>query len=135
MCTMGGDHTAGNCFGARNEVDPHGREKQGELSRTTQLKICALDSLGFCIFVRPFLFKDPTRLSTLVNTLLGTDLTADQVWEIMGIDAIRTEREFNIKAGLSPAQDKLPEFCYVEPLPPTNEVFDLSEEEMLKAIV
>jgi aldehyde:ferredoxin oxidoreductase len=135
MCTMGGDHTAGNCFGSRNEVPPLSREKQGDLSRNTQYKICALDSLGFCIFARPPLFKDPKRLSTLVNALLGTDLTPDQVWETMGINAIRTEREFNIQAGLSPAYDKLPEFCYVEPLPPTNEVFDISAEEMLKAVV
>ena len=48
---------------------------------------------------------------------------------------MRTEREFNIRAGLSPANDKLPEYVYVEPLAPTNEVFDISEQEMLKAIV
>jgi aldehyde:ferredoxin oxidoreductase len=135
MCTMGGDHTAGNCFGSRGEVNPLGREKQGDLSRSLQYKICALDSLGFCMFARPPLFKDPKRLTTLVNTLLGTDINSDQLWEIAGINAIRTEREFNIRAGLSPASDKLPEYVYVEPLPPTNEVFDLSEEEMLRAIV
>jgi len=135
MCTMGGDHTAGNCFGSRGEVNPLGREKQGDLSRSLQYKICALDSLGFCMFARPPLFKDPKRLTTLVNTLLGTDINSDQLWEIAGINTIRTEREFNIRAGLSPASDKLPEYVYVEPLPPTNEVFDLSEEEMLRAIV
>jgi aldehyde:ferredoxin oxidoreductase len=135
MCTMGGDHTAGNCFGSRGEVNPLGREKQGDLSRVTQYKICALDSLGFCIFTRPPLFKDPKRMTTLVNALLGTDLTPDQLWEIMGINAVRAEREFNVRAGLSPAGDKLPEYLYVEPLPPTNEVFDITEEEMLKAVV
>ena len=135
MSPMGADHTAGNCFGSRGEVNPLGKEQQGELSKNTQFKMCALDSLGFCIFARPPLLKDPSRLSTLVNALLGTTLSADQVWEIMGIDAIRNEREFNIAAGLSPASDKLPEYLYVEPLPPTNEVFDLSEQEMLKAIV
>ncbi len=135
MSPMGADHTAGNCFGSRGEVNPLGKEQQGELSKNTQFKMCALDSLGFCIFARPPLLKDPSRLSTLVNALLGTTLSPDQVWEIMGIDAIRNEREFNIAAGLSPASDKLPEYLYVEPLPPTNEVFDLSEQEMLKAIV
>ena len=87
------------------------------------------------MFVRPPLFKTPTRMTTLVNALLGTDINPDQLWEIMGINAIRNEREFNIRAGLSPASDKLPEFVYVEPLPPTNEVFDIPEEEMLRAIV
>jgi aldehyde:ferredoxin oxidoreductase len=135
MCPMGGDHTAGNMFGARNEVPPLGKEKQGETSRTTQYKICALDSLGFCMFVRPPLFKTPTRMTTLVNALLGTDINPDQLWEIMGLNAIRNEREFNIRAGISPAGDKLPEFVYVEPLPPTNEVFDIPEEEMLKAVI
>ncbi|MDA8126006.1 MAG: aldehyde ferredoxin oxidoreductase [Deltaproteobacteria bacterium] len=135
MCTMGGDHTAGNCFGSRNEVPPLGRDRQGDLSRDTQFRICALDSLGFCIFARPPLLKVPTRMTTLVNALLGTEITPDQLWEIMGLNAIRTEREFNVKAGLSPASDKLPEFLYVEPLAPTNEVFDLSEEEMLKAVI
>jgi aldehyde:ferredoxin oxidoreductase len=135
MSPMGADHTAGNCFGSRGEVNPRGVEQQGDLSRSLQYKMCALDSLGFCIFARPPLFKDPSKMATLVNSLLGTDISVDQVWEIMGINAVRTEREFNIRAGLSPANDKLPEYVYVEPLPPTNEVFDISEQEMLKAIV
>ncbi len=135
MSPMGADHTAGNCFGSRNEVPPRGTDKQGDLSRTTQYKMCALDSLGFCIFARPPLFKDPTTMTTLVNSLCGTDITVDQLWEIMGIGAIRNEREFNIRAGLSPAGDKLPEYVYTEPLPPTGDVFDLSEEEMQRGIV
>ena len=71
----------------------------------------------------------------MVNSLCGTDISVDQLWEIMGISVVKTEREFNIRAGLSPANDKLPEYVYLEPLAPTNEVFDLSEEEMLKGIV
>ena len=124
-----------SCFGSRGEVNPLGTEKQGELSKSLQYKMCALDSLGFCIFARPPLFKDPSRMATLVNALLGTDLSVDQLWEVTGVNVVRTEREFNIGAGLSPAHDKLPEYVYVEPLPPTNEVFDLSEQECLKAIV
>jgi aldehyde:ferredoxin oxidoreductase len=83
----------------------------------------------------PPLFKDPNKISTLVHSLCGTDISVDQVWEIMGINPMRTEREFNIRAGLSPANDKPPEYVYVEPLAPTNEVFDISEQEILKAIV
>ena len=69
-------------------------------------------------------------MSTLVNALLGTNLGVDQLWEIMGVNVVRSERKFNIGAGLSPANDKLPEYVYVEPLPPTSEVFDISEQEM-----
>ena len=120
MSPMGADPTAGNCFGSRGEVNPLGTEQQGDLSKSLQYKMCALDSLGFCIFARPPLFKDPSKMSTLVNALLGTDLGVDQLWEIMGVNAVRTEREFNLRAGLSPANDKLPEYIYAEPLPPTN---------------
>jgi len=134
MSTMGADHTAGNCFGARNEVDPLGREKQGMLSRDTQKKMAALDSLGFCIFARVPLFKDPEILSGLVNSLSGSDFTKESIWDI-GFNAIRLEREFNINAGISPAQDRLPEFCYYEELKTVNSVFDISSEEMKKAII
>jgi len=135
MSPMGADHTAGNCFGSRGEVNPLGVDKQGDLSKSLQYKMCTLDSLGFCIFARPPLFKDPSKMTTLVNALLGTELSVDQLWQVLGVDTVRTEREFNIRSGLSPANDKLPEYLYVEPLPPTNEVFNLPEEEMLKAIV
>jgi aldehyde:ferredoxin oxidoreductase len=135
MSPMGADHTAGNCFGSRGEVNPVGRDQQGDLSRTLQLRICTLDSLGFCIFSRPHLFKEPARLATLVNTLLGTKLTADELWQLLGTDTVRIEREFNVKAGLSPAYDRLPSFVYTEPLPPTGEIFDLTEEEMSRGLV
>ncbi|MCR4429650.1 MAG: hypothetical protein NUV45_01370 [Tepidanaerobacteraceae bacterium] len=131
---MGADHTAGNAFGSRNEVDPLGRDKQGELSNNLQKKMTTLDSLGFCIFARGPLFKDPSTMSSMINFLLGVNISANDVWDI-GINTLKIEREFNLKAGISPAQDKLPEFCYVEPLPPTNSVFDLTPEEMSKAIL
>ncbi|NLM51597.1 MAG: aldehyde ferredoxin oxidoreductase [Firmicutes bacterium] len=131
---MGADHTAGNCFGARNEVDPLGTTKQGDLSRNTQIKITTLDCLGICMFARPPLFAEPELLATMVNALLGTELSVDDIWQI-GYDTIKMERQFNLAAGISPAQDKLPEFVYTEKLEPTGSVFDLSPEEVSKGIV
>ena len=131
---MGADHTAGNCFGARATVDPLGTDKQGDLSRKTQIQITTLDCLGLCMFVRPPLFAEPQLLADMVNGLFGTELTVDDIWE-MGANAIRTERNFNIRAGISPAQDRLSEYLYTEPLAPTGHVFDLSEEEVLKGVV
>jgi aldehyde:ferredoxin oxidoreductase len=40
------------------------------------------------------------------------------------------EREFNRRAGFTPADDRLPEWMTQEPLPPTQAVFDVSEEEL-----
>ncbi|MCR4443240.1 MAG: aldehyde ferredoxin oxidoreductase C-terminal domain-containing protein [Peptococcaceae bacterium] len=134
MSPMGADHTAGNCFGARGEVPPLGTDRQGDLSRNTQIKITTLDGLGFCIFSRNYLFKDPVILATMVNSLVGAELSVEDIWNL-GAETIKNEREFNIKAGLSPAQDRLPEFVTREQLPPHNSVFDLSEEEMLKGVV
>lgn len=131
---MGADHTAGNAFGSRNEVNPLSRDKQGDLSRNLQIKITTLECLGFCIFARPPLFKNPQSLSDLLYYRYGVRFTVDQVWE-MGINALKVEREFNKRAGISPAQDRLADFFYVEPLPPTNAVFDVPEEEMRKAII
>jgi aldehyde:ferredoxin oxidoreductase len=134
MSTMGADHTAGNCFGARNEVNPLGLEKQGDLSSGLQVKMATLDSLGFCIFARVPLFKDPSIMSGLVNSLLGTNINEESIWKF-GEDSIKIERQYNVKSGISPAQDRLPEFCYYEPLEPINAVFDLSSEEMKKGVI
>jgi len=131
---MGADHTAGNALGSRNEVNPLSREHQGDLSRKLQFLLATIDSLGICMFARGVLFKDPTLLVDLVNAFLGVNLTVDDIWDI-GIKTLQREREFNIRAGISPAQDRLPEFCYLEPLPPSNAVFDISEEELSKAII
>lgn len=131
---MGADHTAGNCFGSRGEVNPLGVDRQGDLSRTLQIKMTTLDSLGFCIFARNPIFKEPTLISAMVNALLGAGLTPEDVWN-MGKDTLRVEREFNVRAGLSPCSDRLPEFVYKEKLAPTGEVFDLQNNEMEKALV
>jgi len=58
-------------------------------------------------------------------------MTVDEFWE-QGHETARLEYQFNVKAGISPAQDKLPEYMYRVPLPPNNHVFDLSDEEMQK---
>ncbi|SHM36835.1 aldehyde:ferredoxin oxidoreductase [Caldanaerovirga acetigignens] len=131
---MGADHTAGNAFGSRNEVNPLGREKQGDLSRNLQIRMTTLDSLGFCIFARGPLFKDTSTLTDMIYYLTGEKLTIDQVWEI-GINTLKIEREFNIKAGVSPYRDKLNEFFYSEALPPTGATFDVPENEVEKAII
>ncbi|MDI6707113.1 MAG: aldehyde ferredoxin oxidoreductase [Firmicutes bacterium] len=134
MSPMGADHTAGNCFGARNEVDPLGKENQGKLSKDLQRRMATLDSLGFCIFARVPLFKDLSILPGLVNALLGSDFDEENIWDV-GHETVSIEREFNVKAGISPAQDRLPEFCYYEELQPVKSVFDLPREEMEKAVI
>jgi aldehyde:ferredoxin oxidoreductase len=73
-------------------------------------------------------------LTGLVNSLTGSGFDNDSIWDI-GINTLKLEREFNIKAGISPAHDKLPEYLYEEVLEPMNTVFDLSDIEMNISIV
>lgn len=134
MSTMGADHTAGNCFGSRAVVDPLGTDNQGELSKKLQIQIGTLDCIGLCMFARGPLFADIGMLADMLNYKLGSSFTKDNIWDL-GINTLKLEREFNIRAGVSPTHDKLPEYLYEEPLSPTNAVFDLTEEEMLKSIV
>lgn len=134
MSTMGADHTAANCFGARNTVNPIGKENQGALVKGLQKQMATLDSLGFCIFARPPLFEDPSILSNLANLFTGSNYDKDTIWEL-GINAVRMEREFNIRSGVSPAEDRLPEYLYEEELEPLRVVFDISEEEMKASFV
>jgi len=48
----------------------------------------------------------------------------------MGKDALKQERAFNLKAGIGPEADRLPDWMRAEPLPPTNEVFDVPQDEI-----
>ncbi len=48
----------------------------------------------------------------------------------MGKEMLRQERAFNMKAGIGPGADSVPEWMKTEPLPPTNAVFDVPEEEI-----
>jgi len=131
MTSQGGDHTTGNLYGARATMPPLACEGQGDLSRKTQLQMAGLENMGFCIFARSYLFKKPELFTKFAYGICGDKMTVDEFWE-QGRVTARLEYEYNVKAGVSPAQDKLPEYMYRVPLPPTNHVFDLSDEEMQK---
>ncbi len=134
MSPMGGDHTAGNAYGARATVPPLACEGQGALSYKLQLQMAGLENLGFCMFARAYLFKKPELFTKFAYGICGDKMTVDEFWE-QGRETARLEYEYNVKSGVSPAQDKLPEFMYRIPLPPNNTVFDLSNEEMQKGLV
>jgi aldehyde:ferredoxin oxidoreductase len=45
-------------------------------------------------------------------------------------DALWMERNFNLRAGLGPGLDRLPEFMAEEPLPPNDTVFDVEDKDL-----
>lgn len=133
---MGADHTAGyaiapEIMGVGGKVDPRD-PKKAEISRNLQLATAALDATGYCLFIAFAILDIPEGLQGVVESLngvLGTSLTVDDV-PLIGKQIIDIEREFNKAAGFTSAHDRLPEFFKDEELPPSNEVFNVSDEEL-----
>ena len=134
---MGADHTAGyavatNILNSGGYVDPLSKVGQVELSRNLQIASAAVDSTGMCIFVAFPALDDPACLPALIdmiNARFGIALTGDDVTNL-GKYILTTERDFNIKAGLTAADDRLPEFMKYEALPQHNVTWDFTNEEI-----
>ena len=126
---MGADHTAGNAFETVKTTDPLGIESQVENSRRLQIRAAIIDTMGLCLFSRPPFVQRPELFSLFLKGRYGWDLSYDKISQ-MGIDVLKTEREFNKRAGVSEEFHQMPEFMCEEPLPPKNAVFDIPFEEM-----
>lgn len=135
--TMGADHTAGyavatNILGVGGSVDPLKPEGQIELSRNLQIATAAIDSTGMCLFIAFAVLDQPETFQSLIdllNSFYGLSLTADDVTEL-GKKILKTEREFNAKAGLTAEHDRLPAYFQNEKLPPHNITFGVKDEEL-----
>lgn len=131
---MGADHTAGNTLG-NSTVDPYMKEGQVELSTNMQIAMCTFDNLGMCIF-SSFCTEDPKNLNYLLEMMaskFGGKWPADKLFAI-GMNTLSLEKSFNKAAGFTEKDDRLPDFMYSEALYPKNTVFDISDEELDKAI-
>lgn len=134
---MGADHTAGyavatNILNSGGYVDPLKKEGQVELARNLQIATAAVDSTGMCIFVAFPALDEPECLPALIdmiNARFGAELTGDDVTNL-GKTILKIEKEFNKKAGLTNADDRLPEFMKYEALPPHNVKWDFTNEEI-----
>jgi aldehyde:ferredoxin oxidoreductase len=135
--TMGADHTAGyavatNILGVGGKVDPLTPEGQVELSRNLQIATAAVDSTGMCLFIAFAVLDQPETFQALIdmiNAFYGGELTADGVAEL-GKSVLKTERDFNDRAGFTAKQDRLPEYMIKEELPPHNVTFKVKDEEL-----
>ena len=126
---QGADHTAGNAFGARKEVNPLGVEGQKELSLKLQIIAAMLDSTGLCLFARPPVIANPQLMVDMVNGIYGWGLTAEDLDRLYR-DVLRNELEFNRRAGITSADYRIPEYMREEPLAPHNAVFDVPDSEL-----
>ncbi|MBM4341330.1 MAG: aldehyde ferredoxin oxidoreductase [Deltaproteobacteria bacterium] len=119
---QGADHTAGAVIA--EPLSPIGHTQR---SRESQIGMAALDSTGFCMFT--YLRTSLTTIVKLINAFYGVNW-AEMDYLEMGKEALRQERAFNFKAGISPGADGLPDWMKKEPLPPTDAIFDVSEDDI-----
>lgn len=134
---MGADHTAGyavatNIMKVGGYVDPLKPEGQVELSRNLQIATMLLDALGLCIFTSFALLDNPKGLEAvprMVAGLYGWDMGLND-WMGWAGKFLKAERDFNLAAGFTAVDDRLPEFFVKEPLPPHNSVFDVPDREL-----
>ena len=126
---QGADHTAGNAFGARNEVNPLGVAGQKQLSLRLQIIASMLDSTGLCLFARPPIIANPQLMIDMINGIYGWGWTKED-FDRFNRDVLRTELEFNRRAGITRTDYRIPEFMREEPLSPHNTVFDVPDADL-----
>ena len=126
---QGADHTAGNAFGARKEVNPLGVQGQKELSLKLQIISAMLDSTGLCLFARPPVIADPQLMADMLNGIYGWGWNKDDL-DTMYRNVLRNELEFNRRAGKTAKDYRIPEYMREEPLAPHNVVFDVPDSDL-----
>ena len=137
--TMGADHTAGyavatNILGVGGKVDPLKPEGQIDLSRNLQIATAAIDATGMCLFIAFAIMDQPETfqaLIDLINSFYGLSMTGDDV-VALGKKILKTERDFNARAGFTKDHDRLPRFFTTEPVAPHNVTFTVPDEELDK---
>lgn len=123
---MGADHTAGNCLPGRGNVNIYRPEGQVELSLKLQVISAFCDLAGFCIFVGPV----PENLEIFASLLAAYHGGGIDVEEL-GKGVLRTELDFNMRAGLGPEANDLPAFFREEPLGERKLLFDVPREQLI----
>jgi aldehyde:ferredoxin oxidoreductase len=132
--TMGADHTAGytiapEILSVGGKADPLSPDGKAALSRGFQATTAFIDSSGHCLFIAFAILDIPSGFEGMVeewNGVLGTHWKPEDVAKIGG-EILKKERAFNEAAGLSKEHDRMPEFMKYEPLPPHNQVYDVSD--------
>jgi aldehyde:ferredoxin oxidoreductase len=126
---QGADHTAGNAFGARKEVNPLASQGQRELSLRLQIVAAMLDSTGLCLFARPPILADPQLMVDMLNGRYGWNWTTED-FDRANRDVLQNEIEFNRRAGITAADHRIPEYMRGESLAPHDVTFDVPDSEL-----
>jgi len=125
---MGPDHTAGPVFSGVGGLDATKPAGQIKLSSSIQITCALLDNFGLCLYTSP-VPKTIEFIGKAMKALYDRDMSRDDLL-ILGEEIVKTEHDFNERAGLTPAADDLPAFFRNEPLPEIDTVFGVSPDEL-----
>jgi aldehyde:ferredoxin oxidoreductase len=122
---MGADHTAGLIVNPG--LDP---AQFAIASQESQMVNAVCDSSGFCQFIQPNLDDIRTYYGHFYGIEVSREVIADQAWQIL-LD----EWEFNERAGLTAADDDLPQCMKEDKIGPAEVVFDVDAKTIAQAKV
>lgn len=116
---QGADHTTGNV----PAMDCKGKtiKELVAASLASQINSAVADSLGLCVFGRSVTDANLELIAGAINDCHGGRIEPS-FFRNIGRDTLLMERAFNKAAGFTEEDDKLPDFFYQEPLPPTDKV-------------
>ncbi|NLT48006.1 MAG: aldehyde ferredoxin oxidoreductase [Clostridiales bacterium] len=123
---MGADHTAGLTMG--RAFDDAGRAAQAYASNKLQVAMCIADSM-MCIFAFAHVVPVMPKLGEMMDAMYGGNYGFPRL-AAMGVKTLLTERGYNKMAGMTDADDRLPEFFYKERSVATGSVFDINDYEL-----
>lgn len=123
---MGADHTAGITMG--RAFDDSGRAAQAYASNKLQVAMCFADSM-MCIFAFAHVVPGIPLLAEMMGAQFGGDTQFSRVAQL-GVKTLLTERAFNKMAGMTDADDRLPDFFYNERSEATGSKFDIKDIEL-----
>jgi aldehyde:ferredoxin oxidoreductase len=112
-------------------IDALSAKGQVEASRDTQIHMAAVDTAGICDFAQSGLASPEgiNNVYVMMSAKSGKPF-GEEDWTNLGTQIIKTELEFNKKAGFTNADDRLPPMFYKEPLPPHNKVVLIEDADM-----
>ncbi|MHA1299288.1 MAG: aldehyde ferredoxin oxidoreductase C-terminal domain-containing protein [Candidatus Helarchaeota archaeon] len=135
---MGADHTAGPAIINRKAYgnfdykadQPWNPEYKVKLSKDLQIFIMIMDSMGLCYFVGPS-YENTLRVADLLKARYGLRWNKSaEDWIHWAKKCLLMERDFNLRAGISESEDKLPEFIEKEPLQDIDRYWDIDEQKL-----
>jgi len=123
---------ASKIYGTEEQLDRLSNKGQVDFSRNLQVTKAAIDSTGLSLFIAFPAFKDPLCLPALIgmiNARFGISLATEDAISL-GERILKIERRFNLEAGLTNKDDRLPEFFKYEPIASLNTVWDMTDEDI-----